>query len=189
MSNLSLTKRSICAGRILRVHHAGRRDRACQQLRAVAGTRLHIEHLHSRPRADKGQHLGRLTTLVGLPVRIAAVGRRDNGLIVRCPGGLRRRRHRSPCRARRNNGKHADRTRKKLNEQGHGEKPLWLPFNIAARGSGVRRHLALRHCCTSEGEPIQPSSFRGAPHDPPARHGLLGRSGQKVQLQCRQARG
>src|SRR6185437_12860842 len=59
------------------------------------------------------------------------------------------------------------------------KKPLWLPSNIAARSNGVRRHLALRHCCTSESEPIQPSSFRGAPHDPPAGHGLLGRSGQK----------
>ena len=112
-------------GRILRVHHAGRRDRARQQLRAVAAARLHIQHLHSRPRADKSQHFGRLAALVGLPVRVAAVGCRDNRLIIRCPGVLRGCRNRSPCRAHRNNGKHADRTCKTLNEQGHvGKIPL-----------------------------------------------------------------
>ena len=50
----------------------------------------HIEHLHARAYAGEGEELHRIAALVDLAVRVAAVGRRHDGGVVR--RGLRERR-------------------------------------------------------------------------------------------------
>jgi hypothetical protein len=68
---------------------------ARQKLGAVAGVRLHIQHLHAGLDAGEGEHPGRLATLIGLPIAIAAVRRGDDGIIVRYPEVLRHGRDRA----------------------------------------------------------------------------------------------
>jgi hypothetical protein len=80
-SNLALA-RSPRAAEFLGVDRPGRRDRPCQELAAVAAARAHIEHLHPRPHPDEGEQLERVAPRIGLPVRIAAVGRCNNRGIV-----------------------------------------------------------------------------------------------------------
>jgi len=70
---------------VLGVNHAGGADRTGDELGAVAGVRLHVQDLHAGHNARKGQHLGGLPALIGLPVGIAAIRGGDDGLIV---GGL-----------------------------------------------------------------------------------------------------
>ena len=93
-------------GRILRVDHAGRADAARQELRAVAGVGLHIQHLHSRSDTGESQHFDGLAALIGLPVAIAAIRRSDNGFIIGSVGVLRR--GYAPSRKHRKRGKHGN---------------------------------------------------------------------------------
>src|SRR6516225_8579446 len=63
--------------RVLAIHNAVRRDGARHQLGAVAGAGAHIEHLHSWANPSKFQKGQRIAPFVGLPVRGAAIRRRN----------------------------------------------------------------------------------------------------------------
>src|SRR5262249_38111586 len=53
------------------------------QLAAVATAGAHIEHLHARAYPSEGEELHRIAALVDLAIRVAAVGRRHDGGVVR----------------------------------------------------------------------------------------------------------
>src|SRR5215472_14339068 len=87
-SNRSFARAEV--GGVLGVDDAARADGARHQLAAVAAAGSHIEHLHARAYAGEGEELHRISALVDLAVRVAAVGRRHDGGVVR--RGLRERR-------------------------------------------------------------------------------------------------
>src|SRR5262245_35812024 len=68
---------------VLGVDDAAGADCARHQLGAVAAAGSHIEHLHARARAGEGKQLRRISALVDLAIRVAAVGRRHDGAVTR----------------------------------------------------------------------------------------------------------
>src|ERR1700738_2855044 len=69
--------------RVLPIPHAGGGSRASHELCAVAAARSHIQHLHPRLRRCEDEELQRVPALVGLAVRIGAVGRSNERGIIR----------------------------------------------------------------------------------------------------------
>src|SRR5262249_1513614 len=69
-------------GAVLSINDAARAHGACHEFRAVAAARAHIEDLHAHAYPGEGQELDRIAALIGLAVRVAAIGRRDQGVVI-----------------------------------------------------------------------------------------------------------
>ncbi len=67
----------------LAVHLAVRRHRARHQFGRVAAAGTHIEHLHAGRRAGEFEQRQRIAALVGFAVGVAAIGRGDQGCVIR----------------------------------------------------------------------------------------------------------